>query len=70
VARAVSTGQRTCSFDGFHDIATAIIDRAAMTDIVSGPAIIEDAWSTVVVPPGWQARPDATGNLFLTRGAA
>jgi N-methylhydantoinase A len=68
--RAVSTGQRTCSFDGFHDIATAIIDRAAMTDIVSGPAIIEDAWSTVVVPPGWQARPDATGNLFLTRSAA
>jgi len=38
--------------------------------VQSGPAIIEDAWSTVVVPPGWQARPDATGNLFLTRSAA
>ena len=34
------------------------------------PAIIEDAWSTVMVPPGWQARPDDAGNLFLTRRAA
>ena len=68
--RAVSSGTRICSFDGLHDIATAIIDRAALTDIVHGPAIIEDAWSTVVVPPGWQARPDDGGNLFLTRRAA
>jgi N-methylhydantoinase A len=68
--RAVSKGERICSFDGFHDIATSIINRASLTEIVSGPAIIEDAWSTVVVPPGWQARPDVSGNLFLTRGAA
>ena len=65
--RAVSSGTRTCSFDGFHEIAAAIIDRAALTETVNGPAIIEDAWSTVVVPPGWQAKPDAAGNLFLTR---
>lgn len=68
--RAVSTGKRVCSFDGLHEVETAIIDRAALTDMVSGPAIIEDAWSTVVVPPGWQAKPDVTGNLFLTRRAA
>jgi N-methylhydantoinase A len=68
--RAVSTGKRICSFDGLHDTATAIIDRASLTDVVSGPAIIEDAWSTVVVPPGWQAKPDTAGNLFLTRRAA
>ncbi|MGY4594339.1 N-methylhydantoinase A/oxoprolinase/acetone carboxylase beta subunit [Bradyrhizobium sp. GM22.5] len=68
--RTVSKGERICSFDGFHDIATSIINRASLTEIVSGPAIIEDAWSTVVVPPGWQARPDVSGNLFLTRGAA
>ena len=53
-------GQADCSFDGLHDMATAIIDRAKLTDVVSGPAIIEDAWSTVVVPPGWQAKPDAS----------
>ncbi|MFM9768207.1 hypothetical protein, partial [Streptomyces scabiei] len=61
-ARAVSSGKRICSFDGLHKTETAIIDRAALTDIVSGPAIIEDAWSTVVVPPGWQAKPDSAGN--------
>ena len=68
--RAVSTGTRVCSFDDLRETATAIVDRAALTEIVSGPAIIEDAWSTVVVPPGWQAKPDATGNLFLTRRRA
>jgi N-methylhydantoinase A len=43
------------------------VDRAAVADVVTGPAIIEDAWSTVVVPPQWQAKPDSAGNLFLTR---
>ncbi|WP_448042584.1 hydantoinase/oxoprolinase family protein [Bradyrhizobium liaoningense] len=68
--RAASTSTRVCSFDGHRETATAIVDRAALTEIVSGPAIIEDAWSTVVVPPGWQAKPDVTGNLFLTRRRA
>jgi N-methylhydantoinase A len=49
---------------------TDIIDRSTMTTAVSGPAIIEDAWSTVVVPPGWRASPDAGGNLYLTKVAS
>jgi len=68
--RAVSSGKRTCSFDGLHETETAIIDRTLLTDVVNGPAIIEDAWSTVVLPPDWQARPDLSGNLFLTRRSA
>jgi len=32
---------------------------------VSGPAIIEEYGSTVVVPTAWSARPDAYGNLIL-----
>jgi N-methylhydantoinase A len=73
VATAVrqgSAGWRTCSFDGAHDVETAVVDRAALPDLVRGPAIIEDAWSTVVVPPGWQAKADAAGHLFLTRMTA
>jgi len=61
---------RACSFEGAHDVRTQIVDRASMQDVVGGPAIIEDAWSTVVIPPGWQARPDAIGNLFLTKVAS
>lgn len=60
---------RICHFEGAHDLPTAILDRDRLTGAVTGPAIIEDAWSTVIVPPGWQAAPDALGNLFLTRAA-
>ena len=65
--RKLRATSRRCSFDGVHDVATEIVDRASMEEAVSGPAIIEDAWSTVVIPPGWQARPDAIGHLFLTK---
>ena len=64
--RKLRAASRRCSFDGVHDVATEIVDRASMAEAVSGPAIIEDAWSTVVIPPGWQAKPDAIGHLFLT----
>ncbi|WKA26329.1 hydantoinase/oxoprolinase family protein [Bradyrhizobium roseum] len=65
--RKLRAASRRCSFDGVHDVATEIVDRASMAAAVSGPAIIEDAWSTVVIPPGWQAKPDAIGHLFLTK---
>jgi N-methylhydantoinase A len=60
---------RRCSFQGAPDVLTAIVHRDGLGDVVEGPAIIEDAWSTVVVPPGWRARPDGAGHLFLTRRA-
>jgi N-methylhydantoinase A len=61
---------RPCSFEGAPDTPTPIIDRDTLAGTVQGPAIIEDAWSTTVIPPRWQARADAAGNLFLTRSAA
>lgn len=71
VGRApVRPRQRDCVFDASGPVATAIVARETLAGAVAGPAIIEDAWSTVVVPPGWQARPDALGNLFMTRSAA
>jgi N-methylhydantoinase A len=63
---AASVGRR-CSFDGASDMTAQVVDRSAMADAATGPAIIEDAWSTVVVPPGWQATPDPAGNLFLAQ---
>ena len=65
--RKLRSTSRRCSFDGVHDVATEIVDRASMKEAVIGPAIIEDAWSTVVIPPGWQAKPDTIGHLFLMK---
>jgi N-methylhydantoinase A len=36
-------------------------------DTVAGPALIEAADSTTVMPPGWTVRCDRIGNLMITR---
>ncbi len=61
---------RRCVFPDVGAVDTAILPRETLTGRVAGPAIIEDAWSTVVVPPGWQAQGDDLGTLFLSRSAA
>ncbi|WP_246522926.1 hydantoinase/oxoprolinase family protein [Neoroseomonas eburnea] len=61
---------RRCVFPGIGATDTSILPRETLGGSVNGPAIIEDAWSTVIVPPGWQARGDDAGNLFLTRSTA
>ncbi len=61
------TRSRRCSFPGAIDTPTAIVDRAGMAAPVQGPAIVADAWSTTVVPPGWQAAPTGGGTLVLSR---
>jgi len=35
--------------------------------MVAGPALIEAADSTTVVPPGWTVCCDRIGNLMITR---
>lgn len=64
-------GQRPVDFalEGIHD--TAIYDYARLEPQMSfsGPAIIEDAGSTVVVHPGNQVLVDRLGNLHITLGA-
>ncbi len=66
----VAGRSRACIFGPEGPVETRILPRETVSGITTGPAIIEDAWSTVIVPPGWQARPDDLGNLFLTRSAA
>ncbi|WP_043358656.1 hydantoinase/oxoprolinase family protein [Belnapia sp. F-4-1] len=34
---------------------------------IAGPAIIEDDWSTILVPPGWSATAQPGGHILLTR---
>ena len=66
----VAGRSRVCIFGPEGPVETRILPRETVSGITTGPAIIEDAWSTVIVPPGWQAKPDDLGNLFLTRSAA
>lgn len=60
--------QRKVYFDGV-ELATAIIERAEIGhgEVINGPAIIEEATATTLVPPKWQARIISGGHLTLTR---
>ena len=62
-------GTREVYFDG-RLVSTARYERGRLTagDVISGPAIIEQLDTTVVVWPEQQARVDAHGNLMLDWG--
>jgi len=49
------------------EVETPVIDRPSLTYPRNGPMIVEEYDSTSVVPPGWRAELDATGNIVLTR---
>ncbi len=51
------------------EIEAAVLDRAQMPAgmVAKGPAVIESLESTLLVPPGWQARMDEDGFVVLTR---
>jgi N-methylhydantoinase A len=44
-------------------------DRLPAEARIAGPAIVEDAWSTIIVPPGYTLRADAMGHLWIKEGA-
>jgi N-methylhydantoinase A len=71
-ANAAPRAERTrlCAFEGVGAVETRILDRETLAGVAIGPAIIEDAWSTIVVPPRWRATPDPGGGIFLTGIAA
>lgn len=50
-------------------IETSVFERPDLSagDIVTGPAIVTEAISTIVVDPGWQAECLTNGELLLTR---
>jgi N-methylhydantoinase A len=69
---AAPTKTATCCFDGGEAVPTPRYDRTGLVPgkAISGPAIIEDDWSTVVLPPGAVLTPDAAGHLHIDTGAA
>ncbi|MCC6469947.1 MAG: hydantoinase/oxoprolinase family protein [Alphaproteobacteria bacterium] len=61
----------TCVFDRSGPVATPRHERTRLTPrrTIRGPAVIVDAFSTVVVPPGATLTPDQRGHLFMDVGA-
>jgi len=61
-----------CTFETGAALATPRYDRArlAAESAIAGPAIIEDDWSTVILPPGATVTPDSDGHLHIETGAA
>jgi N-methylhydantoinase A len=58
--------------DGPQELATAIVPAGRVSSgevaTVTGPAVVEAATTTIVVPPGTTATADADGNLVLEAG--
>ena len=50
-------------------IAAEVHDRARMAEgaLVYGPAVVESLESTILIPPGWQARMDSDGFILMAR---
>jgi N-methylhydantoinase A len=64
----VKTGARDVRYDGTARAATvhALVPHGGEAS-VSGPAVVEKADTTVLVPAGWTATSDDGGNLHLVR---
>ncbi|MCC6867871.1 MAG: hydantoinase/oxoprolinase family protein, partial [Burkholderiales bacterium] len=69
-ARAMPTKTSPCVFDAAGAVATPRYARAELDagQRLPGPAIVEDAWSTVIVPPGAALVTDAFGHLHIETG--
>src|SRR5262249_9920168 len=50
-------------------IKAEVHDRARMAEgaVVRGPAVVESLESTILIPPGWQARMDGDGFILMAR---
>ena len=60
-----------CTFESGDALMTPRYDRAALGADwpLEGPVIVDDAWSTVVVPPGATLTADDAGHLHIATGA-
>jgi N-methylhydantoinase A len=62
-------GEREVWFRATGTIGATVYDRKRMPAglVAAGPAVIESLESTILVPPGWQAKMDGDGFVLLTR---
>ncbi len=69
---SASTGSDACWFDDTAPVPTPRYARDALGNgsRLQGPAVIEDEWSTVVLPPGSTLSVDGSGHLHIDVGDA
>ncbi len=67
-----TVGARTATFPGAGAVETTVYDRdgLAVGERIEGPAVLEQAESTTVVPPSWAGSIRRNGALVLDRAAA
>ncbi len=65
-------GSADCVFGPDGPVSTRRLDRGMLSagETIAGPAIIEDPWSTTVLPPGAALRADESGHLHIDVGGA
>jgi N-methylhydantoinase A len=66
-AATALVGSQRAYFPETGEVTMPRYDRTALPAgaVVTGPAVIEDEWSTIVVYPGQRAAADARGHLIL-----
>ncbi|MEM7254197.1 MAG: hydantoinase/oxoprolinase family protein [Pseudomonadota bacterium] len=65
----VPAGIETNVYDKGQHRRCPVLGRGHIGSMMVGPILIEDGTSTIYVPTGWSARPDAAENLIITRDA-
>ncbi|GAB5376566.1 MAG: hypothetical protein AcusKO_30280 [Acuticoccus sp.] len=68
-AASRAAGRRRAYFAGAGWVDARLADFSADAGAIAGPAIVESAFTTVVVPPGARAEVSAAGSLLITPGA-
>lgn len=53
--------------DGWVDTSIYLRDEMPSGTTIAGPAIVQEYGSTVVIPPGWQARVDDLGDIWMEK---
>jgi N-methylhydantoinase A len=68
VAPAKSAGNRRANLGaGYRDTPIFLGSQLVPGNEITGPAIVEETFTTIVVYPGWKARVDDAGDYELTR---
>jgi N-methylhydantoinase A len=69
-AERARKGERRAFFPETDFVATPVYDRVLLRagDTLAGPALVEEAESTTVLPPGHSLHVDAYGNLLIELG--